>query len=42
MLRRKIGKAFDRDAFLKLAREICTNNLGPVLGPSLSDTVAKL
>jgi purine-nucleoside phosphorylase len=30
-----IGKAFDRDAFLAIARDICTNQLGPVLGECL-------
>jgi hypothetical protein len=36
-----IGKSFDRDAFLAVAREICTNNLGPALGACLSAFNAK-
>ena len=30
-----IGEAFDRDAFLVIARDICTNQLAPVLGECL-------
>ena len=35
-----IGKAFDRDAFLATARDICTNKLGPVLGDCLRASAA--
>ena len=30
-----IGKAFDRNAFLAIARDRCTNQLGPVLAECL-------
>jgi hypothetical protein len=30
-----IGEAFDRDAFLVIARDLCTNHLGPVLAECL-------
>ena len=37
---RGIGKEFDRDAFLVIARDICTGKLGPALGECLRWSLA--